>query len=97
MTVELAQKTIAVKVAPLGYRETIPPKKAYRVKGAKGEVSYAQVSSNSPYITVGSNGAINVLSTTQKGPHILKVKVTAAGNAKYKPASKTVKLKIKVS
>lgn len=43
-----------------------------------------------------ANGVITVKKKLKKGTYTLKVKVTAAGNANYKPLSRTVTVKVKV-
>ena len=71
-------------------------KKAFTVKKAQGKVSYKQVTKNKK-IKVAKNGKVTVKKGLKKGKTFkIKVKVTAAGNANYKKAVKTVTLKVKV-
>jgi len=42
------------------------------------------------------NGKITIKKKLKRGTYKLKIKVTAAGNASYKPGSKTITVKIKV-
>ena len=70
--------------------------KAFKVSKAKGTVTYKKASGNKK-ITVSKAGKITLKKGLQKGTYTVKVKVTAAGNANYKKATKTVKLKIKVA
>lgn len=75
--------------------------KAAKVSGAKGSVSYSLVSVKKSkfkkYFKINSKtGKIKVKKGLKKGRYKVKVKVTAAGNARYEAASKTVTLTVKV-
>ncbi|MBR3146967.1 MAG: hypothetical protein IKF54_02365 [Eubacterium sp.] len=75
----------------------IAAKKAFKfTKKAQGKVTYKKASGNKK-ITVAKNGKITVKKGLKKGKTFkIKVKVTAAGNANYKKATKAVTLKIKI-
>ena len=89
-------RTVKVKRASLANKaQTVKAKKAFKVKGAKGKVTYKKVKGNKK-ITVSSTGKVKVKKGLKKGTYKLKVKVTAAGNANYGKATKTVKVTVKV-
>ena len=89
-------KTATVKFANLKKKnQTVTAKKAFAISKAQGAVTYKKASGNKK-ITVAKNGKITVKKGLKKGAYKVKVKVTAAGNANYKPATKTVTVTIKV-
>lgn len=67
-------------------------------KAAKGKVTYRKVSSgSSSALSINEKtGRITVKKGTARGTYRIKVQVHAAGNASYKPKTRTVTVKIKV-
>ena len=81
--------------------QTIARKKAVSVTGARGVVTYSKVSvSKKKYakkFTLNrKTGKITVKKGVKKGTYKLAIKVKAAGDEKYKPASKTATVTIRV-
>ena len=66
-------------------------------KKAQGKVTYKKVSGAKKLSINAKTGKITVKKGTKKGTYKIKVRVTAAGNANYKAATKTLTLKVKVS
>ena len=69
------------------------------LKGAQGKVSYTNVSSNAKAKTFKVNaktGKVTIPKKTKKGTYAIKVKVAAAGNGTYLPASKVITYKVVV-
>ena len=94
MTVKTVTKKVSYK--KLKKKKQIV-KKALVVKKNQGKVTYKKLKGSSGKLTINAkNGNITVKKKTKKGTYKIKVKVTAAGNAKYKAGSKTVTVKIKV-
>ena len=94
-------KTVTVKYSKLKMKkQVIKAKKAITVSKAKGKVTYKLASVKKArfkkYFTVSSTGKITVKKGLKKGTYKLKLKVTAAGNANYKPLTKSVTLNVKV-
>ena len=87
-------KTLSVKYSKKK-ATTIKKAKAFKVTGSKGSLTFKKLS-GSKKIEVSKAGKITVAKATAKKLYTVKVKVTAAGNANYKKASKTVTLKIRV-
>ncbi|MBQ3292056.1 MAG: CAP domain-containing protein [Mogibacterium sp.] len=95
-TLTVKAKTVKVKYSKLKKKnQTIAAKTAMTVSGNKGNVTYRKTSGNRK-ITVASNGKITVKKKLKKGTYKVKITVTAAGNAYYNSASKTVTVTIKV-
>lgn len=93
MTAKAKKKTFYAKSKT---KTTIKAAKAYTVKNAKGKLTYSKVKGNSK-ITVAKNGKITVKKGLKKGKtYTLKVKVISAATKKYKKATKTVTLRIKI-
>ncbi len=94
-------KTVTVKLSKAKKKaQTLKAAKAFTVKGAQGKVTYKVAKwgkSAKKYLKVASNGKVTVKKGAKKGTYTVKVKVTAAGNAGYKAASKTVTLKVRVA
>ena len=86
-------KTVKVK---RNKKTVIKKSKAFTVKDAQGAVTFKKSKGNRK-ITVAKNGKITVKKGLKKGTYKVKIKVTAAGNADYNAAVKTVTVKIKVS
>ena len=111
-TLKVKGKTIKLRAKKLRKKSrTIKRANAISVSKAKGSVTYQKVqvskkNKNKKYIkkakyakkiTVNrKTGKITVKKGLKKGTYKLKVKVTAAGNDKYKPAKKTVTVKIRI-
>ena len=94
-TVKLKRKKLARK------KQTIKAKKAFIIKNAVGTVSYKLVKVKKAkykrFFKINrKTGKITVKKKLKKGTYKLKIKVSAAGNAKYNPGSKTVTVKVKV-
>ena len=95
-TLTVKGKTATVKLKSLKKKnQTVAQKNAFTVSKAQGKVTYAKASGEKK-ITIAKNGAITVKKGLKKGTYKVKVKVTAAGNATYKSATKTVTVTIKV-
>lgn len=83
-------------------KQTIALKKAMTVSGVQGTVTYKLSSAKKgkknvkKYFKVAKNGKITVKKGLKKGTYTVKIKVSAAGNAEYNAAVKTVTVKIKV-
>lgn len=94
-------RTVTLKLADLGGRKVIKNSDAYKVKSAKGKVTYSKVKLSKKKFTKKfsvnkKTGDITVKKGVKKGSYTLTVKVRAAGDKYYKSASKKVKVKIKV-
>ena len=76
-------------------KTVIKTAKAFTIKNAIGAVTYKKASGNKK-ITVAKNGKITVKKGLKKGNYKVKIQVTAAGNAEYNAAVKTVTVTIKV-
>lgn len=97
MTVKAAkQKTISLKKLKKKKQKVRP----ITVQSAVGTVSYKIVGGSKKSkkaLKINANtGKITVKKKTKKGTYKVKVKVNAAGNSVYQPASKTVQVTIKV-
>ena len=87
-------KTVKVKKAVVKKKNVaVKRSKAITVKNAKGTVTFKKSKGNKK-ITVAKNGKITVKKGLKKGTYKITIKVTAAGNAQYKSAVKTVTVKI---
>ncbi len=75
--------------------QTIKKSKAFSVSKAQGKVTFKKKSGNAK-IAVSKDGKITVKKGLKAGTYKVNVLVRAAGNAKYKAASKTVTLKIRL-
>ena len=95
-TIKVAAKTKTVKADKLK-KGKVTVKKAIKVTGAKGIVTFKKLS-GSKKLTISKKGVITVRKGKYKKGKVLKMKVrvTASGNAKYTGSSKTVKVKIKI-
>ena len=106
---KVSVKKVSIKYGKLKKKaQIIKPGKAIKVSNAEGTVTYKLVSAKKGKkeiklskakkyfkITAGT-GKIKVKKNLEKGTYILKVKVSASGNASYEAASKTVTVKIKI-
>lgn len=95
-TLTVKAKKPTVKFTKLKKKnQTIALKNVMTVSKAQGKVTFKKASGNKK-ITVAKNGKITVKKGLKKGTYKIKVKVTAAGTAEYKTATKTVTIAIKV-
>ena len=95
-TLKVQGKTITVKYAGLKKKmQTIKRKQAFKVRKAKGAVTFKKVRGNKK-IKVSSKGKITVKKGLKKGTYKIRVKVRAVGNELYQAGLKTVTLKVKV-
>jgi len=95
-TLSATGKTVNLKFSKLKKKnQTVKVSKAVTVKNAKGTVTYKKAKGNKK-ITISKKGKITVKKGLKKGTYKIKIKVTAAGNGSYKPATKTVTVTIKV-
>ncbi len=90
MTVKSTNKTFSAKKL----KKKAQSYKAIKVSKAQGTVKYTVTKKNSKIKF--SKGKVTVKKKTKKGTYKIKVKVTAAGNAKYKSKSVTKTITIKV-
>lgn len=90
-------KTASVKYADVKKAsKTIKRSAAVSVSSAKGTVTYAKTSGNSKITVNKKTGNLTIKKGLAKGTYKVKIKVTAAGSANYKSASKTVTVTVKV-
>ena len=90
-------RTVSLKAKKLKSKsQVVKSEKALRVRNAEGVVRYELAQKYAQFTINQGTGDITVKKGTKKGTYKLKVIVTAAGNAKYLPGSKTVTVKIKV-
>lgn len=90
-------KTVVVKASKLKKKtQKIATKKAFTIKKAEGGITFKKLSGNKKISINSKTKKITLKKGLKKGTYKVKVKVTAAGNSKYKAGSKTVTLKIKV-
>ena len=91
--------TVKAKTKNVKYKKLKKKKQtvsgAIVVKKAEGKIAYKKAG-GSKKLSVNKKGKIVVKKGTKKGKYSIKVKVTAAGNAKYLAGSKQVTVKIKV-
>ena len=99
-TMKVTTKQVTVKYAKLK-KKNQKIKKGVGIKVSKpaGKVTYSLAKKDpkaKKKITISKAGVITVKKGLKKGNYTISVKVSAAGNATYNPASETVKVKIKV-
>ena len=96
-TLTVKAKSPTVKYAKVRKaKQKIARKKALRVSGAIGKLTYTKLR-GSKYLTIAKKtGAITVRKGTPRGTYKIKVKVRAAGNKNYKARTRTVTVRIKV-
>ena len=96
-TLTVKGKTAKVKLAKLKKKGKVKlaVKKVLKISGEQGALTYAKAKGHKK-IAIAGNGRITVKKGLKKGVYKVKVKVTAAGNADYKPVSKTATFKIRV-
>ncbi len=95
--IKVTAKTATVKFSDLKKKaQTLKAAKVMTIKKAEGTVTFRKVSGNKSITIDKKTGKVTVKKGLKKGTYSVKIKVTAAGNANYKSASKTVTIKIKV-
>ena len=67
---------------------TIAADKFFKVSKNKGKVTYKKVKGLQK-ITVASDGKVTLKPGIKKGPHSVKVKITAAGDKNYRKLTKS--------
>lgn len=111
-TLKVKDKTVRLRAKKLRKKAlVIKRSKALSIKKAKGTVTYKKVqvskkNKKNKYVRKAKyakkiivnkrTGKITVKKGLKKGTYKLKVQVTAAGDEKYEPATKTVTVKIKI-
>ncbi|MCR5543399.1 MAG: hypothetical protein K6F55_04550, partial [Eubacterium sp.] len=101
-TLTVKGKTVKLSVKKLKKKNLVVKKaKAMKITKAQGKVSYKLAGVNKKkfkkYFKVNSKtGKITVKKKLKKGIYKVKIKVTAAGNDKYKKVTKTVTVKVRV-
>ncbi len=105
-TLKASGRTVKVKAAKLKEKAVkIARKKAIKVSGAEGKVTYKKIKVlkgkkkaakkiAKKFVINKKNGRITIKKGVKKGTYRLKVRVRAAGNDSYKAKSKTVTVKI---
>lgn len=77
-------------------KTTIKAKKAFKVTGAEGDVTYAKVDGNKN-IKIAKNGTVTVKKGLKAGKtYKVTVKISATGNNDYLPGEQEVVLKVKI-
>ena len=96
MAVKAVKRTVKLSVVK-SKTVTVAAPVSFTKKG-QGKVTYVKVAKgSSSALTVNkSTGKVTVKKGTKKGTYTIKIKVSAAGNALYKAASKTVTCKVVV-
>ena len=94
---QASAKLVTVKEARLAVGKKVV-KRAIVVEDAVGDVYFQKVGKkSSKRLRVNENtGAVIVKKGTKAGLYKMRVKVTAAGNAQYRPAIQTVVVKVRV-
>lgn len=92
--------TVKVKAKAINAKSkkntSVKKTKAFSISKAQGKITFKQVTKNKK-IVVSKAGKVTVKKGLKKGKiYKIKVKVTAAGNAKYMTKTATVTLKIKI-
>lgn len=96
LTISPVSKTAKASVLK---KKSVSLSKPLVVKGAKGKVTYQNVSSQKTakkFLVNAKSGKIALAKGTKKGTYKVRIKVAAAGNSKFKPATKTVTVKVRV-
>ena len=88
-------KEITVKYSKLSKKQqTIKMDKVFNINNIHGNLSFRKVAGN-PKIKIGSkNGTLIVKKGIKRGPYKVRVRVNAEGNRNFKPAHKTVVVRI---
>ena len=93
--------TVKGKTASVSYKalskkdQKLAASKVLKISKNKGNTTCKKVSGNAK-IRIARDGKVTVKKGLKKNTYTVKVKVTAAGNANYNPATKTVSFKITV-
>lgn len=97
-TLKIKAKTATVRYANLKKKnQTLKNTKLISfTKKGQGTITYTKVSGNKKITINKKTGKVTVKKGLKKGTYKIKIKVRAAGNAKYKALTKTVIIKIKV-
>ncbi|MBR5337869.1 MAG: cadherin repeat domain-containing protein [Lachnospiraceae bacterium] len=77
-------------------KQTLVASSVLQVTKARGKVTYEIVEGNENITIKNKSGKVTIAKDLPKATYKTKIKVTAAGDANYKPGSKTVTVKIKV-
>ena len=89
-------KTVNVGASTIkGKGRTIKANKFFKISKNEGEVTYKKTKGLQK-ITVAKNGDVTLKPGIKKGPHEVKVKVTAAGDKNHKKTIKTVKITVMI-
>ncbi len=97
-TLKLKGKTAAVKYSKLKKKsQKLSVSKYIKfISKGQGKLTYFKVKGNKKFSINKNSGKLTVKKGLIKDTYKIKIKVRAAGNAKYKAASKTVTAKIKI-
>ncbi|MCR5543403.1 MAG: S8 family serine peptidase [Eubacterium sp.] len=94
-TLTVKGKKANVKAKTLKTKKvTLVKSKVLKVSKAQGKITYAKKSGNKKITINKKTGKVTIKKGLKKGTYKIKIKVTAAGNDKYKKATKTVTAKI---
>ena len=91
-----------VKVATFKYAKVKKKAQSFKINKyvkavkAQGKVTYTKVKGNKKITINSKTGKAKIKKGLKKGKYKIKVKVTAAGNAYFKPISKVVTLTVKI-
>ena len=100
LAVKAAKTKMVVKFAKVKKAKVTLVKNVKVTKKGVGKLTYANASKNKAvkkFVVNKTTGKVIVPKGTKKGTYLLKVKVTAAGNASYKAGSKVVSYKVIVN
>ena len=99
-TLKASGKTVKLKAKSVKKKsKKIKASKAYKIKGAKGKVTYKAGKNSKKVkkrIKLSKNGDLTIKKKTKKGTYKYKVSVKAAGGSNYKTMTKNVTVTIKV-
>ena len=90
-TVKLKQSDVQTQA------KSVAAKSAYSVSSVKGKVTYKKVGGSSCLSVNSKTGAITVAKGTAAGIYTARIKVSTAGSANFKAASKTATVKVVVT
>lgn len=97
-TLKVKGKTATIKYSKVKKKaQTLKVAKVIKVaRKGQGKLTYAKASGNKKITINKKTGKVTVKKGLKKGTYKVKVKVTAAGNANYRQATKKVTFRIKV-
>ena len=97
-TLKVKGRTAAVEYKKVKNKaQSLKVSKVIKVtRKGQGKLSYAKTSGSKKITINKKTGKVTVKKGLKKGTYKVKVKVTAAGNANYRKATKKVTLKIRV-